>query len=86
LGIDPRKELEAFDDDFDLQASLHTYGGWFVFVGQLLEGHNLRPADAAQSFDFWITHSFPSASFPAGQKVCAVQFLIKVPWLLPESL
>ena len=38
LGIDPLREWDAFDYDFGLNPKGHLYGGWFLFVGGLLDG------------------------------------------------
>jgi hypothetical protein len=85
LGVDPAKEWEAFDYDFDAKnpSKLILYGGWFLFVGQLLEGLE-TPPPLQDDFAYWFTSSFPTGTLPVGAKLCALQFLKKIPWVLSE--
>ncbi len=87
LGVDPLKEWEAFDYDFDpKKPGKHAlYGGWFLFVGELVEGFDKRPEPAHQGFTHWFTTSFPAGTLPTGLKLCAVEFLGEIPWVLPEK-
>jgi hypothetical protein len=86
LGIDPLKEWEAFDYDFDLgNRQNHLYGGWFVFSGELVEGGDERPNQAQTNFVHWITTSFPTGTLPKDVKVCAIEFCTQIPWILPET-
>jgi len=77
LGVDPLKEWEAFDYDFDARNpnQLVLYGGWFLFVGELLEGLDKRPQAEKKGFAHWFTTSFPNGTLPSGLKLCAVEFL-----------
>jgi hypothetical protein len=77
LGADPLKEWEAFDYDFDPKNPRKRvlYGGWFLFVGELVEGFDKRPEPAQQGFAHWFTTSFPAGTLPTGLKLCAVEFL-----------
>jgi hypothetical protein len=84
LGIDARKEWEAFDYDFGVNPSGHLYGGWFLFVGELAEGPNKGIEPQQQPFAYWFTTSFPTGTLPSGLKLCAVEFLVRVPWALSE--
>lgn len=86
LGVDPEKEWEAFDYDFGIsnpnKSSL--YGGWFLFVGELVEGLEVR-GELRAGFTYWFTSSFPAIAVSKGVKVCAVEFLIEIPWILPPA-
>jgi hypothetical protein len=85
LGADPLKEWEAFDYDFVLGSRQnHLYGGWFLFSGELIEGVDERPAQEQQTFAHWFTTSFPACTLQEDIKLCAVEFLTHVPWVLPE--
>ena len=85
LGVNPLVELEAFDYDFDLKQPRHLYGGWFPFCGELLEGADWRPEHNAGASEWWFTESFPSLGISAEKRVCAVEFLVEVPWTNPEE-
>lgn len=86
LGIDSLKEWEAFDYDFGPdQPPVHRYGGWFLFSGELIEGTDSRPAQTSDTFSFFFTTSFPASTFQERAKICAVEFTVQVPWILPAS-
>ena len=83
LGVDHLKEWEAFDlGPSDTDSKRRVYGGWFLFCGELLEEPDVRPE--GQPFLFWFTKSFPNVSVPNELKICAVEFLAEIPWVLPE--
>jgi hypothetical protein len=86
LGVDPLKEWEVFEYNFDPKnRRKHVlYGGWFLFVGELVEGLDKRPEPAQQGFAHWFTTSFPAGTLPTGLKLCAVEFLREIPWVLSE--
>ena len=84
LGVDPLKEWEVFDYEFTENSRGHLYGGWFVFSGELVEGLNKPPEDEQEAFTHWFTASFPTGRLPKDRKFCAVEFLVKLPWILPE--
>jgi hypothetical protein len=88
LGADPLKELEVFDHNFDSKHPYKTrvfYGGWFLFVGEIVEGVDKRPESEPQGFVHWFTTSFPAGTLPTGLKICAVEFLGEIPWVLSET-
>src|SRR5438270_8892412 len=70
LGVDPFKEWEAFDYDFDARNpnGLVLYGGWFLFVGELVAGRDERPRMENDGFAHWFTTSFPNGTFPQDLK------------------
>jgi hypothetical protein len=83
LGADPLKEWEAFDYDFGREnLKSHLYGGWFLFCGELVDGAEKRPE--RPGFSYWFTTSFPAATVPHDVKVCAVEFITELPWVLSE--
>lgn len=86
LGIDPTREWEAFEYNFDPKDThkLVLYGGWFLFVGKLVEGAERRPDPRTEGFKYWFTSSFPTGTLPTDVKLCAVEFLVQIPWSLPE--
>jgi hypothetical protein len=86
LGIDPLKEWEAFDYDFEPKSPRKhvLYGGWFLFAGELVEGLDKRPDPKQKAFAHWFTTSFPAGTLPTGLKLCAVEFLAEIPWVLSE--
>jgi hypothetical protein len=87
LGVDPLKEWEAFDYDFDARNPLRLvlYGGWFLFAGELIEGFDKRSPLQKEGFTHWFTTSFPAGDLPTDVKLCAIEFLAQIPWVLPET-
>lgn len=86
LGIDPMKEWEAFDYDFDRKGlKTHLYGGWFLFVGELISGSDDETPVSDGDLAYGFTRIFPAATFADKVKLCAVEFSIRVPWILPET-
>ena len=86
LGVDPLKEWEAFDYSFNPKTPRKNllYGGWFLFAGELVEGLDKRPEPKQKHFAYWFTTSFPSGTLPTDLKLCAIEFLVEIPWVLPE--
>ena len=86
LGINPAQEWEAFDfDHASLNPKERLYGGWFLFVGELLEGLDLQGARTHDKFVYWFTESFPNGTLPEGVNFGAVEFLTRTPWVLSEA-
>ena len=87
LGADPLKEWEVFGYNFDPKNPRKQvlYGGWFLFVGELVEGSDKRTEPAQQGFAHWFTTSFPAGTLSTGLKLCAVEFLGEIPWVLSET-
>jgi hypothetical protein len=84
VGADPSKEWEAFDYDFGPESrNRHMYGGWFLFSGILVEGAEARPTPAP--FFHWFTTSFPNGTLPKDAAICAIEFSVEIPWVLPEK-
>jgi hypothetical protein len=75
---------------------MHFYGGWFYFVGELIEGGEklttvpllgttalIRPLPGPkEGFQYWFATSFarPPATF--GSRVGAVEFSTLLPWVI----
>lgn len=84
LGADPNKEWEAYElGTCTTKPNYRLYGGWFLFCGKLIEGADAQTDGLPFSFRF--TTSFPNGTLPDGLKICAVDFLAAIPWLLSEA-
>ncbi len=68
IGIDGNKEGEAVHYG-PVEGSLHFYGGWFYFVGEI----------AFQYFCSWI---FPRPPAIFGSQVASLEFATRLPWVL----
>lgn len=87
LGIDFTKEGEVFHCG-TLDNGSQLYGGWFYFVGTLIEAGNRAKTERAafeSGFRYWFTKSFPRPPHCFEQDVTAVEFVTQVPWVLAES-
>jgi hypothetical protein len=86
LGVDPSREWGILDYDFGPEdPHIHLYGGWFLFCGELVEGSDRQTELGAGTFAHWFTNSFPDSTLPKELKLCAVEFLVRIPWILPEK-
>jgi len=98
LGIDAMKEAEAVHDG-PVKDNLHHYGGWFYFVGEILEkGEHLRNMTSSAGFDvlllpgsesisdfqYWCSWIFPRPPASFGSKVAALEFATQLPWVLED--
>jgi hypothetical protein len=81
LGIDPTKEGEAVH--YGPKADLHLYGGWFYFVGQVVEAGE-GSSKAGDDFQYWTGTSFPRPPAAFGKTVAALEFMTQLPWVLEE--
>jgi hypothetical protein len=85
LGINPLREWEAFDYESELRSlQNHLYGGWFLFSGELIEGVEQRPGPGESAFEHWFTTSFRSGTLWKEAKLCAVEFVTRIPWAVPD--
>jgi len=97
LGIDPSKEGEAVH--YGQTGQLYFYGGWFYFVGEVLEkgesvvtigcapkliGGNHQLSPVPEGFQYFIGTSFPKPPKAFGSPVIAVEFSTVLPWRLDE--
>ncbi|HME37188.1 MAG TPA: hypothetical protein VKF84_18295 [Candidatus Sulfotelmatobacter sp.] len=79
LGADQRKEVGAFIYECEPGQSHSPCGGYFLFVGELLEGVAWRPQQRSGSFTFWFTPHFPHGGLPQDVRLCAIEFCTDVP-------
>jgi hypothetical protein len=83
LGIDPDKEGEIYDGIGPFEVAVRPTGGWFYFVGELIEpGEKLVQAG---NFQYWVQPAFPRAPACFGESVAAIEFSAQIPWVLEES-
>jgi len=84
LGIDPRKEGEAYE--IGPSGDGHRlYGGWFYFVGELAEAGE-KMTDLLSGFQcyFRASTALPAADACFGNRVAAIEFVAKADWILDE--
>jgi hypothetical protein len=82
LGIDVKKEGEAVHYG-PKEARRHLYGGWFYFVGEVIEAGE-RSTNAGDDFQYWTGASFPRPRAAFGKTVAALEFMTQLPWVLEE--
>jgi hypothetical protein len=97
LGIDANKEGEAIHYG-PVEGSSHFYGGWFYFVGELIEAGERfttiplpgspRPVlllpGPGDGFQYWFSTSFARPPAIFGSRVRVVEFTTLIPWVLDE--
>lgn len=81
LGIDPNKEGEAVL--YGPKDGLYLYGGWFYFVGEVVEAGQ-SCMRGGEGFRYWINSTFPQPPAVFGKKVAAIEFITPLPWVLKE--
>jgi len=85
LGADPIKDVGAFVFECEPGHSHSPCGGYFIFVGELVEGAARRPQRKPHSFTFWFTRHFPHDGLPQNVKLCAVEFCAEIPTVVEEA-
>lgn len=85
LGADPLKDVGAFIYECEPGQFHSPCGGYFVFVGELLEGAAWRPQHRPGSFTFWFTPHFPRGGLPQDVRLCAIEFCAEVPSVISET-
>src|SRR5271156_2136828 len=85
LGIDSRKDGEVYHNA-RLATGLYDYGGWFHFVGKLLETGDFPEVELAPGFTAWLCRSHaPALEVFSGLPLVEIQFHVEtVPWMLEE--
>ena len=84
LGADSTKEWEPYElGPWDAKPNHRLYGGWFLFCGEIVEGASVQAEGLPFSYRF--TTSFPNGTLPGAVKICAVDFLAAIPWVLQEA-
>jgi hypothetical protein len=85
LGAEPLKDVGAFIYECEPGQSHHPCGGYFVFIGELLEGAAWRPQHTSGSFAFWFTPHFPHAGLPQDVRLCAIEFWAEITPVICET-
>lgn len=83
MGIDPNKEGEVFDMVGPFEDRIRPTGGWFYFVGNLVENGEKLISDG--EFRYWFQPCFPRPPACFGKPVAAVEFWTNIPWVLEEG-
>ncbi len=82
LGIDSEKEGEVYEWG-PPEESLRAYGGWFYFVGELIqEGERMTEATSGFQYFFRVAKRLASWQADFGNNVLAVEFITKLPWVI----
>ena len=95
LGVNENKEGETVHYG-PVEGNVHFYGGWFYFVGELIEAGErlttiplvgsqalMRPLPGPrESFQYWFSMSFARPPAIFGSKVGAVEFSTLLPWII----
>ncbi len=83
LGIDPNKEGGMHDEIGPFEDKVRPTGGWFYFVGELIETGERLIQDG--EFQYWFQPTFPRPPAVLGDQVAAIEFRVTVPWVLDEG-
>jgi hypothetical protein len=83
LGIDANKENAVYDAVGPFEDRIRPTGGWFYFVGELIEKGEKLIRDG--QFQYWFQPVFPPPPACFGVCVAAVEFTTSVPWVLKED-
>ena len=86
LGVDPAKEADAYECGL-IESGQLMYGGWFVFVGELLvAGENVEVRPEAPDFTMFFSRKLPQRFRPVlnGEPLLAAEFTTHLDWVLAE--
>lgn len=85
LGIDPQKEGEAYE--CGPEGDLTVYGGWFYFVGALVQPGEQLTTDSVSGLQYWFADAkrLPKPAVDFGDNVLAVKFVTRLPWVISQS-
>jgi hypothetical protein len=83
LGVDSNKEGEVYDKVGPFDVGIRPTGGWFYFVGQLVEP--VEKMMQTGHLQYWFQPSFPRPPACFGERVAAIEFSLEAPWVLDES-
>lgn len=82
LGIDSTKEGEVYE--LHAENGLVQYEGWFFLSGELIVVGKYLSKDPPSDFQFYFTDAkrlpCPPADF--GDRILAIDFLTKIPWIV----
>ena len=83
LGIDPEKEGEVYECGHE--GPLRVYGGWFYFVGELIQaGERMNDTTSGIQYYFADAKHVPRPAVDFGKSVLVVEFITKLPWVISE--
>lgn len=96
LGIDYRKEVEILSYE-TLPNGLHNIGGWFHFIGQVIEGKDCDASLSGGGYTFDLTEIFDNFKigftkhiswtlFKNKYNLVQIEFNTSIPWVIDESL
>jgi hypothetical protein len=82
LGIDSSKEGEAYE--CGPEGNLFLYGGWFYCAGEIVVMGERLVEDPATGFSYWFAKAkqLPKPLVDFGEKVIAVEFMTRIPWVI----
>lgn len=95
IGVDHRKPKEVYHNA-KLANGLHSYGGWFHFVGKIISDvaaphvpgkmQTMEYQSVGQNFRLYCTNrvALVSKSF-GGRPVVQLEFFADLPWVLKEA-
>lgn len=83
LGVDASKVGEVYDQVGPFEQEIRPTGGWFYFVGQLVEPGERLVQDG--DFQYWFQPSFPRPPACFGDECGAIEFVAQVRWVLDDS-
>jgi len=82
LGVDYRRDAEIYHTA-RLEPGLHLYGGWFHFVGTILQ-EAIGPATLdGFTLDFILDNALAAEAFK-NQPLVQIEISVKLPWVLSE--
>jgi hypothetical protein len=84
LGVDSQKEGEVYE--CGPADSMRVYGGWFYLAGELIEaGERMTAGGSGFQYYFVDAKRLPNPGADFGQNVLAIEFTMKLPWVIAES-
>ena len=85
LGIDQEKEGEVYE--CGAEGSLRNYGGWFYFVGELIQAGERLSELPPSGFQYYFLDAkrLPKPAADFGAKVLAIDFHTKLPWVISQK-
>lgn len=82
IGIDPVKEGEVYEAG--PEGDCRIYGGWFYFAGEITKAGERNVS--IPNFEYWFADAkrLPKPAADFGDRVAAVEFMTRVPWILGD--
>ncbi len=79
LGINPEYVSDMYDYGKDLNTGLYRYGGWYYFVGTIVEYGAGQPVG---DFEINFSYGLPMPPEPLQTEpiLAAVDFTVTIPW------